>query len=167
MRLLVGAIVINLAVAASLGPILGFFTVSTTSYPFMVLLNVVLLGIGGAIGLSFLLRTLRALAEAERRRRVESGAAEEEPPIAPVPPPILTDSPYPRPVRRPLRDPGLESANFIFRVWIIIYALVGAQMGWVLRPFIGSPDVPFTFFRDRSGHFFSAVWNCTRSLMGF
>src|SRR5690606_14502845 len=32
LRLLVAAIVVNLAVAASLGPILGFFTVSTTSY---------------------------------------------------------------------------------------------------------------------------------------
>ena len=189
--------VINLAVAASLGPILGFFTVSTTSYPFMVLLNVVLLGIGGAIGLSFLLKTLRALAEAERRRRVEEGLAggaaddalEPEVPAAPpafaepqryhVPSPSDPNAPRhasqyagyapvppPQSFRRPLRDPGLESANFIFRVWIIIYALVGAQMGWVLRPFIGSPDAPFEFFRDRSGHFFAAVWNCARALMG-
>jgi len=199
MRLLVGAIVINLAVAASLGPILGFFTVSTTSYPFIVLLNVVLLGIGGMIGLSFLLKTLRALAEAERRRRVEEGllATDEEgrktdrvvQHESPVPPPIFSEvssyrvpspsdppasqprppvSPVPPPYtsRRPLRDPGLESANFIFRVWVIIYALVGAQMGWVLRPFIGSPDIPFTFFRERSGHFFAAVWNSARALMG-
>ena len=64
LRLLVAAIVVNLAVGASLGPILGFFTVSTTSYPFMVLLNVALLGIAGVIGLSFLLRTLRMLARA-------------------------------------------------------------------------------------------------------
>src|SRR5262245_42074759 len=38
LRLLVSAIVVNLAVAASLGTILAFFTLSTTSYPFMVVL---------------------------------------------------------------------------------------------------------------------------------
>jgi hypothetical protein len=54
MRLLVGAITVNVAVAASLGPILGFFTLSTTSYPFMVLLNVALLSIAGFVALAFL-----------------------------------------------------------------------------------------------------------------
>jgi len=30
-------------------------------------------------------------------------------------------------------------------------------MGWVLRPFIGKPDAPVTFFRSREGNFFQAV----------
>lgn len=34
------------------------------------------------------------------------------------------------------------------RMWLVIYAFVGVQMGWVLRPFIGSPDVATTFFRQ-------------------
>ena len=42
-------------------------------------------------------------------------------------------------------------------VWIFIYALVGAQMGWILRPFIGAPDLPFTFFRERQANFFIDV----------
>jgi hypothetical protein len=32
--------------------------------------------------------------------------------------------------------------------WIIIYAFVGIQMGWILRPFIGSPRRETTFFRE-------------------
>ncbi len=32
--------------------------------------------------------------------------------------------------------------------WLVIYAFVGIQMGWVLRPFIGSPDSPTQFFRE-------------------
>lgn len=32
-------------------------------------------------------------------------------------------------------------------VWLVIYAFVGIQMGWTLRPFIGSPDAPVQFFR--------------------
>jgi len=32
-------------------------------------------------------------------------------------------------------------------VWLIIYAFVGIQMGWVLRPFVGNPDTQPQFFR--------------------
>jgi hypothetical protein len=32
--------------------------------------------------------------------------------------------------------------------WLIIYAFVGIQMGWVLRPFIGDPNSPTQFFRE-------------------
>lgn len=31
--------------------------------------------------------------------------------------------------------------------WFILYAFVGVQMAWVLRPFIGNPDAPVAFFR--------------------
>jgi len=32
--------------------------------------------------------------------------------------------------------------------WFFLYAFVGIQMGWVLRPFIGDPDLPVAFFRS-------------------
>ena len=32
--------------------------------------------------------------------------------------------------------------------WMAVYAFVGIQMGWVLRPFVGSPGVPVQFFRE-------------------
>lgn len=152
LRLLVAAIVVNLAVASSLGPILGFFTLSTTSYAFIVLLNVALLGVAGVIGLSFLLKTLRtlALAAAAESYYERAAKAHEEG----VPP--------------PLEEPHevLGAANMIFRVWIIIYALVGAQMGWILRPFIGHPGSTFEWFRPRDGNFFQAVFQSFRALMG-
>ncbi len=31
--------------------------------------------------------------------------------------------------------------------WLALYAFVGMQMGWVLRPFVGAPHIPVTFFR--------------------
>ncbi len=34
------------------------------------------------------------------------------------------------------------------RAWLVIYAFIGIQMGWVLRPFIGSPNMPPQFFRE-------------------
>ncbi len=32
--------------------------------------------------------------------------------------------------------------------WFFLYVFVGIQMGWVLRPFIGAPLVPVSFFRS-------------------
>jgi len=37
--------------------------------------------------------------------------------------------------------------RWLLRVWIVIYAFVGIQLGWTLRPFIGTPNQPATFFR--------------------
>ena len=37
-------------------------------------------------------------------------------------------------------------------------AVVGAQMGWILRPFVGAPSEPFQWFRERQADFFVAVW---------
>jgi hypothetical protein len=37
--------------------------------------------------------------------------------------------------------------RWLLRAWIFIYAFVGIQMGWTLRPFIGSPEIPVRFFR--------------------
>ena len=36
----------------------------------------------------------------------------------------------------------------LLRAWLLIYTFVGIQMAWVLRPFIGSPDLTPQFFRQ-------------------
>ena len=35
----------------------------------------------------------------------------------------------------------------LLRIWAMIYSFVAIQMAWVLRPFIGDPSGPVTFFR--------------------
>jgi hypothetical protein len=37
--------------------------------------------------------------------------------------------------------------RWLLRTWVVIYAFVGIQLGWTLRPFIGDPDQPVRFFR--------------------
>ncbi|MGC4032375.1 MAG: hypothetical protein QM754_11710 [Tepidisphaeraceae bacterium] len=32
-------------------------------------------------------------------------------------------------------------------IWLTVYAFVGVQAGWVMRPFIGKPDAPAEFLR--------------------
>jgi hypothetical protein len=38
-------------------------------------------------------------------------------------------------------------------------------MSWVLRPFIGTPGHPFTWFRPRNSNFIEAVWQALQHLL--
>ncbi len=61
LQLLVAALGVNLAVLASAGPIVAFFSFSTTNHHFMVLLNVLVFTVSGLLGMAFLLQTLHRL----------------------------------------------------------------------------------------------------------
>jgi hypothetical protein len=54
----------------------------------------------------------------------------------------------------------------VFQVWVVLYALVGAQMGWILRPFIGAPELPFVWFRGREANVFMDVIRALGELLG-
>lgn len=45
------------------------------------------------------------------------------------------------------KDPRHRS---MLAFWFLFYVFVGIQMGWVLRPFIGSPGLPVQFFRPEA-----------------
>jgi hypothetical protein len=62
------------------------------------------------------------------------------------------------------RHPPRSPANAVFYIWVVIYGLVGAQMGWLLRPFIGHPALEFQWFRAREGNFFIGLYNNLRQL---
>ena len=38
----------------------------------------------------------------------------------------------------------------MLKVWLLTYAFVGIQMGWVLRPFVGAPGSATSFFREQA-----------------
>jgi len=177
LAMLLSAAVVSLAVAASLGPILGFFTLSTTSYAFMVLLNVALLGLAGFTGLGYLLRALRSRAGASAPHAgtpapepVERAAT--APAFAPpsaygadpdAAPPRRTA--VPRAVYQPPAPPR-DIADSIIRVWVLICGVVGLQMAWLLRPFIGSPDLAFQLFRSKEGNVFQSLVATAGRLLG-
>jgi hypothetical protein len=52
----------------------------------------------------------------------------------------------------------------IFVLWLVLYMFVGTQLAWVLRPFVGSPGMPFQFFRPRQGNFYESVLNSAQDL---
>jgi hypothetical protein len=53
----------------------------------------------------------------------------------------------------------------VVQLWMAVYALVGAQMGWILRPFIGDPAKPFELFRERGGNVFLDVIQALNRLL--
>jgi hypothetical protein len=151
-RLLVASLGVMVTVLASLGPIVAFFSVSTTSYPFMVLFNVVVFAVSGSLGLLFLLQTLHRLSILDTHTPAPPGEAARE-------------SAEPAGALDPVENRVLgKHVKRVFQIWVIVFGLVGAQMGWVLRPFIGSPNLEFVWFRGRDSNFFQGVFRTFLSL---
>jgi hypothetical protein len=159
LRLLIASLAVMLAVLASIGPIVAFFSFTTTSYDFMVLLNVLVFTIAGFLGLGFLLQTLQRMTIAKTQRAFATSVSPD--PATPDPAPSV-----------PAPTSPLDAATMhfltprvktVFRVWLVVFGLVGCQMAWVLRPFIGHPDRPFTWFRHPYSNFFEAVIHSARA----
>lgn len=153
-RLLIAALAVMTAVLASLGPITAFFSLSTTSYPFMLLFNVAIFAVAGVLGLSFLLQTLHRLSLTEPPKAQPDPSAAEG--VEVVEPGALD----------PVDDRGpSKHVRLVFRIWVVVFALVGAQMSWVLRPFVGNPEIPFAWLRIRESNFFQVVLGTLKNLL--
>ena len=50
-----------------------------------------------------------------------------------------------------------KKALTIMRAWAVLFAFVGIQMAWNLRPFLGDRGEPFRVFRSYEGNFYAAV----------
>jgi len=189
LKLLVASLAVNLAVLVSMGPILAFFSASTPNYSFIVLLNIGIFSIAGALGLTFLVQTLNRLAATTTRQfdhssQVNPTSSSLRPtsssPSTPKTPTITSEdsgtemllgteqspvlaSEVPSAIESPVGMQLNRHVKKVFFCWVTVFGLVGAQMGWVLRPFIGSPNLPFQFFRARESNFFEAAsssfWN--------
>ena len=48
-------------------------------------------------------------------------------------------------------------AMTIMQVWAVLFAFVGIQMAWNLRPFVGDREAPFQVFRHYEGNFYTGV----------
>jgi hypothetical protein len=138
-RLLTAAMGVTIALLASFGTIIAFFSFTTESHPFMVVLNVIAFGVAGVMGLSILLRMLR------RGFATGEGSGMQAEACTPG----------------SARD---ANVRWVFRAWLILFALVAAQMSWILRPFIGG-QAEFALFRARGSNFFEAVYYLTLKLL--
>jgi hypothetical protein len=62
---------------------------------------------------------------------------------------------------------GASARSNVVRLWIVLYAFVGSQMAWTLRPFIGAPSMKFELFRQLGGNFYSNIFASIGEMLGF
>ena len=156
-RLMVASMGVTMAVLASIGPIVAFFSVTTSSYPFILLLNVFVFAASGLLGLGFLKQTLDRIALIERP--IDVIVDDDDDPA----PSVIPERPV-----APIESRELaisQNTRGVFAIWMIVFGLVGSQMAWLLRPFVGTPGVAFEWFGDRGSNFFQAVWAALEQLL--
>jgi hypothetical protein len=64
-------------------------------------------------------------------------------------------------------DEGVRLRRLTLLFWICLYAFVGSQMAWTLRPFIGDPNYGFELIRQTGGNFYTNVWFSLGEFLGF
>lgn len=63
---------------------------------------------------------------------------------------------------------GASSRRWVMRVWMVLYAFVGSQLAWTIRPFIGAPQLEeFELFRQLGGNFYLNIFASFGEIFGF
>ncbi len=63
-------------------------------------------------------------------------------------------------------EQGLGQRHRLLWFWVALYGLVGSQLAWTLRPFVGAPGLPFELFRGFGGTFFANILVSFGELLG-
>lgn len=164
----------------SFAPITLFFLISVHDYNFFLLLNVAIFAFTGFMGVKFLYQAMQIIDQIDR---VEGIEPIEQPAFSNVKAvPELEGEPYRKdflPINELTvaeKQLALSSNNQasnqvtrkrLLQFWLVLYALVGSQLGWTLRPFFGAPGEPFQLFRNIEGNFYSQVFRSLFTLLGW
>jgi hypothetical protein len=62
---------------------------------------------------------------------------------------------------------GDEARGRVLRLWMFLYAFVGSQLAWTIRPFIGAPSIEFELFRQLGGNFYANIFASLGEILGF
>jgi len=62
---------------------------------------------------------------------------------------------------------GATARRWVMWLWVIVYAFVGSQMAWTLRPFVGAPSMEFELFRQLGGNFYTNIFASIGEILGF
>ncbi|MCP2730140.1 actin-binding WH2 domain-containing protein [Limnofasciculus baicalensis] len=63
-------------------------------------------------------------------------------------------------------EEGQETRMSILQFWLILYAFVGTQLAWTLRPFFGNPGTEFVLFREMEGNFYLSLMQAIGQILG-
>ena len=65
------------------------------------------------------------------------------------------------------RQMGDSGRRWVLRLWMMLYAFVGSQLAWTIRPFIGAPSIQFELFRQLGGNFYTDIFASFGEILGF
>jgi len=54
----------------------------------------------------------------------------------------------------------------VFKVWVLIFAFVGTQLAWNLRPFVGNKELEFQLFRKQESNFYAHMFHTAIDFLG-
>jgi hypothetical protein len=178
LALVLVAITVTSVLTLAFAPISLFFLLTAPSYSFFKIINVSILALTGFIGLGFLMggmRTMNAQPVSEQAAEHQEAAVEEvtmeqleivgmsagrqvlaHRPVAAQRQVSTAAAPVPAPDIRTYRPVAAQRqvSTGLLNIWILLYAFVGTQLAWTLRPFFGDPDQAFQIFRKLDGNFY-------------
>lgn len=151
----------------SFAPITLFFLISVHDYNFFLLLNVAIFAFTGFMGVKFLYQAMQTIDRpASMEIRSASLKAEPEPEDF-LPIDASIDDLAVQENRLSVQTNNQRTRKRLLQFWLVLYALVGSQLGWTLRPFFGAPGQPFQLFRTIEGNFYSQVFRSLFTLLGW
>ncbi|GAB4385271.1 MAG: hypothetical protein Kow00121_50010 [Elainellaceae cyanobacterium] len=157
--LLLTAVAVISVLLFSFAPITLFFLISIHDYNFFLLMNVAIFALTGIVGIKLFYQGMRSLTKQPElpTQQMVYQEVQETDDFLPV-----TDAAIVK------REDGLQKTRKrLLQFWLVLYALVGSQLGWTLRPFFGAPDEPFQLFRTIEGNFYGQVLRTLLTFLGF
>lgn len=152
LALLLTAISITAVLLFSFAPVTLFFLITIRNYQFFILLNVVIFALTGFIGISYLYQIMRPESEQVDTALFTPASDKFEGDFVVVD----ADQKLNEKPNKAL-DTAAKTRMNILRFWLGLYAFVGCQLAWTLRPFFGAPGQAFELFRPREGNFYLSV----------
>ena len=162
----------------SFAPITLFFLISIHDYSFFLLLNIAIFALTGFVGVRLFYNGMQQISNHGQPLKPASSEA-----IPDAETTALLDAPTKRAATRPImatdadlsvermavakKDDLYATRVRLLKFWLVLYALVGSQLGWTLRPFFGAPGETFQLFRAIEGNFYSTVFRTFWTLLGF
>ena len=192
MAYMLTAICVMSIIMLAFAPVTLFFLLTSKNYTFFKLLNVLFFSVSGIVGVSFFYKmivTVDSQADAVTMSDAAPGVVPDQTAGAKGPDFVSAPGAAPEPVagaavggqhadpadwrdkfydmkgpyaRRP--DSAHNGRNKILFFWLILYAFVGTQLAWTLRPFFGAPDMPFELVRKLGGNFYVDVFKSVSRL---
>jgi hypothetical protein len=135
LALLLAALSIISVMLFAFAPVTLFFLLSINEYRFFLLLNVAILAFTGIIGVNFFYKNMKSFTTDNYG---------------------VTNGPTTTAVT--VSDSSKKSSKLL-EAWLCLFMLVGSQLGWTLRPFFGSPNLPFAFFRPIESNFYAELFD--------